>query len=228
MLRMTDWRPQFEDMGAVFERPDMPGAPHIDTLKSDTHSTDYFNSDYVEQHVGVVDEIADEWAVQLIDNGMIPDRVICHAPFAETPGASLARALSHRGYPTLFAYARLSARGTYVSTFPIERGERVVTVADDVVSGDSTVKTALDAETKGAIVLPVVPCLANLSLKQALTLGPGREPLPLLAAATFEPTVYRTREANCELCGIGSAALAPREGENWHELQSWMRRGSNR
>ncbi len=169
-----------------------------------------------------MDEIGDEWAAHLVSMGLVPDRVIGHAPFAEVPAMALARGLRARGHQTLFAYARLSGQGLYVSTFPIQRGEKIVVVADDVVSGASTVKTAHDAESHGGIILPVVPCLANLSLREALSLGPGREELPFLAASTFEPTVYRTREVPCDLCAMGSIALSPREGQNWAELQSWM------
>lgn len=188
-----------------------------------------------------MDTVALEWANVVLDMGMEPDWVLGHAPFAEIPAYALAQALRRRGgLSTQAAYSRLVSRsrdvsrpsapgGDYVTTFPLQPGDDILLIADDVVTGASTVKTGKDAESKGGVILPIVPCLANLSLSDTLTFGPDRE-LPLLAASTFTPRRYRTRaerssgeRVRCELC-VGSVALAPREGDNWAELQRWMAR----
>jgi orotate phosphoribosyltransferase len=221
----TDWTPEFRRLGAVYERPDLPGAPHVDTLKSDTHSGAYFKSEQVVEHVGLMDDVAEEWAELITAQGMIADRVIGHAPFAEPVAQSLARALTTRSErPVLFGYSKLMGRGGYQIDFRLHPGERIIFVADDVVTGESTVSTIRDAESKGGITLRVVPCLANLSLSSVLSLGDDRESLPLLAASTFHPERYRTRVEACRFCEIGSVALPPRgrNGEDWEELQRWM------
>lgn len=222
---MTDWKQRFSSTGAVYERPDTPNAPHIDTLKSDTHSTAYFHSDYIAQDPDLLAGVSREWAMILEANNLVPDRVLGHAPFAEAPALMLAYALRRAGHDTLFAYSRLRSKGVYQTDFPIRPGEKIVVVADDVVSGASTIETARDAAEKGAVILPVIPCLANLSLQRTLDLGAGAEEAHLLAASTFEPVRYRTREAPCQLCrDVGSVALAPRQEDNWQILQSWMQR----
>jgi hypothetical protein len=221
---MTDYRPEFVSRGAVYEMPPVPHAPHINVIKSDTHTTAYFNSDYAEQHIDLMDEVAQEWATVLAANDLVPDRVIGHAAFAEVPAVSLVRALRQLGHDVLFAYSKQTRKGSYETSFPVRPGERIVVVADDIVTGSSTISTAEDARSKGGIILPITPCLANLSLRETLPLAAG-DNLMILAASIFEPETYRVNRRVCDLCTkLGSKALEPRKGNNWAELQRWMNR----
>ena len=225
-FEMTDYKADFARMGAVYERPDLPGAPHIKVIKSSFHTESYFNSDYAEQYPDVMAEIAAEWAARLEEANLVPDRVIGHAAYAVIPAQALAVALRERRHNVLVGYSKQSKdpkRG-YETSFPVRSGEKVVVVADDVVTGNSTISTARNVKSKGGIILPVVPCLADLSNTEVLDWDNGEPPAEYMAASTFKPERYRTKDRPCDLCRtIGSAALEPREEDNWEEkLLPWM------
>jgi hypothetical protein len=214
-LQMQDWRPAFRAMGAIYERPNLPGAPHVDTLKSDTHTDKYFNSDVREP--AVLQAICAEWANVIRGRGQVPDIIIGHAPFANIPAFLLAAELGAD-----YAYSKRNPQGRYSTSYFIRPGEKVIAVADDVVTGRSTRETIEDAQLKGAVILPLVPCMANMSNRPTLEVPSFVDDMELVAAATYTPETYRVREGACELCALGSVALKPREDDNWLQLQAWM------
>src|SRR3954470_22724285 len=152
-VQMGNWKPVLREINAVYERPDLPGAPHIDTLKSDTHTDTYFNSDI--RLPRVMQAICARWADVIRDRNQVPDVVIGHAPFANIPAFVLAATL---GDDVDYAYSKRNSQGKYSTSFPIREGEKVMVVADDVVTGRSTRETIEDAQLKGAVILPLVPC----------------------------------------------------------------------
>jgi len=200
-------------MGAVWTRPPDRTAPHVGLHASPAHQDMYFNTDVVVQNPGIMRRVAKEWADVIQAEGLRPDRIMTHAPDGIAPATILADVFRARGTRTRLAYA-VRDEGGYRTAFPIDPGEKVLVLADDVLSGNPTRQTIAEAERHGAVVLPLVPCLGNLSLRPDLD---GR---PLLAAATFEPTKYNVDgSGQCELCSLGSVALPPRP--YWPDLMTW-------
>jgi hypothetical protein len=175
----------------------------------------YFNSDM--RDPAILQAIAADWAGVIQDRGYTPDLIIGHAPFATVPAFVLATTLG-----VDYAYAKRNTQGRYSTSFAVRPGEKVIVVADDVVTGRSTAETIEDAHHKGAAILPLVPCIANLSRRPSLEVPGFVDEMEFVAAANFEPETYRVRGDQCQLCALGSVALQPREGDNWAELQAWM------
>lgn len=223
---MRDWKPRFREIGAIWEWQGGT-APHAGVLKSPNHTLAYFNSDLVEQDLDLMQEIAEDWADVILDQGHEPDRVVGHAPYAIVPATVLADVLRARGLHTRVAYAARDSEGGYSTTFPIEEDEQVIALADDVVSGESTRKTIRDLVRKGARILPLVPCIANLSNRPNLEVALPDQPaldLELVAASTYEsvttPIDECRRPGSGNPCALGSRALQPRL--HWDELIASM------
>lgn len=214
-VEMPDWTDRFTAMGAVYLRPPgRPKAPHVNVLKSPKHTDAYFNSDRVERSPALMAEIAGQHADVLLDRGEVPKLVVGHAPYAILPAGALAVALHDRGVYADVAYTMRDNTGGYSTSFDIVPGDAITVIADDIVSGDSTRKTIADLEGKGGVVLPSVPCYANL-------LGePHLDGRPIVAATTLGAETYDVSVERCQYCALGSAALQPRA--NWPELQTWM------
>ncbi len=199
--REEDWGDRFRQIGAVWEA-DRQGAPHVQTSVGGSHVDKYFNSDVVVASPGVTAQVVESVLLPELPQTMAaPSWVLSYAPFGLFLAHAVAQALNAR-----CAYSD-PAIG-YATHFDIRASESVLVVADDVHSGGSVLKTIEQVERRGARVLPMIFCLANLSGARSLR---ERE---IVSAATLEP--HRYTAESCPLCAAGSPALIPRP--NWLTL----------
>jgi orotate phosphoribosyltransferase len=196
-----DWGGLFRQIGAVWE-VGQSGAPHVQTSLGGSHVDKYFNSDIVVASPTLTTQVVESVLVPgFSQTARAPDWVLSYAPFGLFLAHAVAQALDAR-----CAYSDPSSE--YATHFDIRASESVLVIADDVHSGGSVLKTIEQVERRGARVLPMVFCLANLSGEASLG---ERE---IVSAVTLEPRRYPAE--TCPLCAEGSPALTPRP--NWPTL----------
>lgn len=195
----------FRQIGAVWEAG-RPSGPHVRTSLDGSHVDKYFNSDVVVASPKLTTQVVESILVpELSKTGLAPDWILGYAPFGLFIAHAVAQVLD-----TQCAYSDPS--GGYATHFEISASESVLVIADDIYSGGSVLKTIAQVERRGALVAPMIFCLANMSGKRQLG---GRE---IISAVELDAHTYSA--GTCPLCAEGSPALAPRP--NWQALVASM------
>ncbi len=216
------WIEEYQKLGALWIHDDNPARPHAE-LTSGKHSNGFFNSGLVMQHPLLVREAANDLARVLFETDLDAikriNRVIGPAMGAITLAHELACAVgTYRKNSCLTGFAeKVTNPETGVTELKLNRidikpGERVLVVEDVSTTGDSALEVVRAVEAAGGVVLPYIAVLVNRSGKTEIG---GRK---FVALINREMPVWKPDV--CPLCKRGSAALRPKDKENWAALNA--------
>ena len=207
---MTDWKKEFEAVGAIWVHDGNPKRPHA-MLTSGMCSDGFVNCTLITQRPALLKRILND------ADGLTP-----HFPDAKQ-GERVDWVIGSALGAVSFSYAvaeRLGAHSGYtekdgekmkLARFEIMEGSWVLVVEDVISTGGSTLKTieAIEEATGGQAHLnPYVVCLVNRSGKTHL--GPHR------IHALITPDIHTWKPEECPLCKKGSKAVRPKS--HWKEL----------
>jgi adenine/guanine phosphoribosyltransferase-like PRPP-binding protein len=207
---LTDWTETYKEYGALWQMQDVR-EPHAATTTSNEHVSAYFLSENITARPSLVVEIVNTALLPHAGSEeLVPDWVFTYAPYGLFVASACANTLgAQQGY--------VKPADNYTTTYDVQPGDEVLVVSDDLYSGGSLKKTIGSMQQMGAVVLPYVFTLANLSGDSHLD---GRK---ILAGAHIP--VERYPGDDCAMCDGGSEPLAPRP--NWERLQSHEIPGSS-
>lgn len=188
------WFQRLEERGAIWCYSE-PG-PHAIFSVGGWHSDGYFNSNVISQAPSFLSEICAEHFVPILrDRSIEPHWILTYPPYGVPFAYELASQLGCRmGYINSLTDPLLS--------FSVRKNERVLVVADDIVSGDSMRTMTRAFDELGLMTEPVRVCLGNLTGSDRFD---GAEIISL-----FHLPIALWKPDHCPLCKSGSEAVRGR------------------
>ncbi len=212
-----EWKYTLSTIDALWVHDDNPKRPHA-LLTSGLHSNGFVNMTLMTQNpillaTGCEDlnKKLEEYAIQ---NGVNLDfswiigsaygSITLASRLAETTGFAKAGFTEKEGTA---ADAPMK-----LNRFDVPQGASALTVEDVLTTGGTVLKTILECESKGIIVVSPIVSLVNRSGKKEFN---GRATVSLLDIALNNWTAEE-----CPLCKAGSEAVRPKASDNWARLNA--------
>lgn len=169
---------------------------HISRSGESVHTDIYLNSDKIVSHPALVESIALEFFIPVIQKrGIKPDWVITYPPF----GIPLAYELASKAKCKFGYVYNLSDEICY---FDIRPQESVIIVADDIYSGIS-IKRTIAALNKKKVKHNFILSIANFLGEDSI------ENIELISLINKKANFWYYK--NCPLCRAGSKAIVARK-----------------